>query len=60
MGTSEGRLEIRPEDPRDPAAWPPVRVALSGTVLGVDGSLRPATDRDARLYRFDPASGTYR
>lgn len=60
MGTSEGRLEIRPEDPRDPAAWPPVRVTLSGTVLGADGSLRPATDRYGRLYRFDPATGTYR
>ena len=42
------------------AAWPPVRVTLSGTVLGADGTLRPATDRDARVHRFDPAAGAYR
>ncbi|WP_331326838.1 hypothetical protein [Methylobacterium fujisawaense] len=60
LGSSTGRLEILPEDPRDPAAWPPVRVTLSGTVLGADGALRPATDRDARVYQFDPGAGTYR
>ncbi|GAN50788.1 hypothetical protein ACXR8U_08145 [Methylobacterium radiotolerans] len=60
LGSSTGRLEILPEDPRDPAAWPPVRVTLSGTVLGADGTLRPATDRDARVHRFDPAAGAYR
>ncbi|XYD09182.1 hypothetical protein R1A27_00710 [Methylobacterium sp. NMS12] len=60
LGSSTGRLEILPEDPRDPAAWPPVRVTLSGTLPGADGTPRPATDRDARVYRFDPAAGTYR
>ncbi|MBP2494006.1 hypothetical protein ABID82_007099 [Methylobacterium sp. PvP062] len=60
LGSSTGRLEILPEDPRDPAAWPPVRVTLSGTVLGADGTLRPAKDRDARVHRFDPAAGAYR
>ncbi|MCJ2128229.1 hypothetical protein [Methylobacterium sp. E-045] len=60
MGKSEGRLEILPEESFRPLAWPPVRVTLTGTVLGEDGKLRPATGRDARTYAFDEASGAYR
>lgn len=60
MGASKGRLEILPEDPAKPLAWPPVRITLTGTVRGDDGKVRPATSRDARVYRFDEAGGTYR
>ncbi|MGU3402356.1 hypothetical protein [Methylobacterium brachiatum] len=60
MGKSMGRLEILPEDPARPTAWPPIRVTLSGTLAGPDGKVRPASERDARVYRFDEASGTYR
>lgn len=60
MGKSTGRLEILPEDPARPTAWPPIRVTLTGTLAGPDGKVRPASERDARVYRFDEASGTYR
>lgn len=60
MGKSMGRLEILPEDPARLTAWPPIRVTLTGTLAGPDGKVRSASERDARVYRFDEASGTYR
>ena len=60
LGASQGRLEILSQGADAPYAWPPLRVTLTGTVPGPDGKVRPASARDARTYRFDPAAGLYR
>ncbi|KQP47160.1 hypothetical protein [Methylobacterium sp. Leaf106] len=60
FGASKGLLDIPPEYSAGLLSWPPIRVALTGTVRGQDGKVRNATDADARVYRIDEAVGAYR
>ncbi|GJD37766.1 hypothetical protein [Methylobacterium bullatum] len=60
FGASKGLLDIPPEDSAGLLSWPPIRVALTGTVRGQDGKVRAATDADDRVYRIDEAVGAYR
>ena len=39
--------------------WPDFEVAVSGTVVGDDGKVRPAVADDARIWRFDKQQGVY-
>ncbi|AHE54757.1 hypothetical protein [Sphingomonas sanxanigenens] len=40
-------------------SWPDFEVAVSGTIVGDDGKVRPVTAEDATLWRFSEKAGAY-